>query len=483
MSIFFNVKSHTISKYKIFLLILFFLPLISLARTIEVTAQIGEPGCDLVEAINAANRDFAGGGCPAGDGDDLILLNFSVQISEFIVSTVNNTNEEILAPDNGANGLPRITTNIRILARGMELVTIKRSDAVGTPDFRLFTIENTGSLTIENISLQNGKTSRPATGTSRGGAVFSTGGEFTALDSEFRNNSSLAGGALAVQTSQSIILRNSLFVDNIAPNISVDGTTFLGTGGAIYASPSIMEIYDSTFSGNQADGRGGAIDITGGGSNVSIINTTISNNSAGGSESFGVGGGISFGKSFDPDYSSNLRIINSIISGNSVVGFNNTGNEIARPDLEPFDTVYIENSLIGHSGLSTSEALQDVTDLTNSILATSDGNRPTALTDIILPLNNNGGSTLTHALPLNSPAIDAAIDGTPFTAFIFELYAPGCRGEEISPATPLPDYRPDQRGVARPNGSACDIGAFELEQNESCFVIKASNENVVVFCL
>jgi hypothetical protein len=53
------------------------------------------------------------------------------------------------------------------------------------------------------------------------------------------------------------------------------------------------------------------------------------------------------------------------------------------------------------------------------------------------PLADNGGGTMTHALLPGSPAIDA---GDPN----------GC------PAT-------DQRGVARPQGSGCDIGAFEYE--------------------
>jgi hypothetical protein len=51
------------------------------------------------------------------------------------------------------------------------------------------------------------------------------------------------------------------------------------------------------------------------------------------------------------------------------------------------------------------------------------------------PLADNGGPTLTHALLAGSPAIDAADDG-------------------ICPAT-------DQRGVTRPQGAACDVGAYE----------------------
>ena len=53
----------------------------------------------------------------------------------------------------------------------------------------------------------------------------------------------------------------------------------------------------------------------------------------------------------------------------------------------------------------------------------------------IAPLDDNGGSTPTHALPFGSIAIDA-------TAGL-------CPGV-------------DQRGAARPRGAACDIGAFEF---------------------
>jgi hypothetical protein len=53
------------------------------------------------------------------------------------------------------------------------------------------------------------------------------------------------------------------------------------------------------------------------------------------------------------------------------------------------------------------------------------------------PLANNGGFTQTHALLAGSPAIDTGTNT-------------GC------PAT-------DQRGVTRPQGAACDVGAYEVE--------------------
>jgi hypothetical protein len=54
---------------------------------------------------------------------------------------------------------------------------------------------------------------------------------------------------------------------------------------------------------------------------------------------------------------------------------------------------------------------------------------------LLQPRADNGGPTATMAIPLSSPAFNAGL---------------GC------PAT-------DQRGVARPQAGACDLGAFELE--------------------
>jgi CSLREA domain-containing protein len=61
-------------------------------------------------------------------------------------------------------------------------------------------------------------------------------------------------------------------------------------------------------------------------------------------------------------------------------------------------------------------------------------------------LSDNGGPTQTHALLSGSPAINAIPQGTN-----------GCGTT----------FTEDQRGVSRPQGSACDIGSFELESPTS----------------
>ena len=79
------------------------------------------------------------------------------------------------------------------------------------------------------------------------------------------------------------------------------------------------------------------------------------------------------------------------------------------------------------------------------MLAEGGGNCSPALTGdpLLGPLADNGGPTPTFALLLGSPAINAVDAAT-------------C-------ADPATVNNLDQRGVTRPQGIACDIGAFELE--------------------
>ena len=64
------------------------------------------------------------------------------------------------------------------------------------------------------------------------------------------------------------------------------------------------------------------------------------------------------------------------------------------------------------------------------------------------PLQNNGGFTKTHALLRGSPAIDQ----------LKPILVGGdtiCGGDST--------ITTDQRGIARPQGKACDLGAYEYE--------------------
>src|SRR5262249_2529243 len=95
-------------------------------------------------------------------------------------------------------------------------------------------------------------------------------------------------------------------------------------------------------------------------------------------------------------------------------------------------------NLFGHAALTTAQALAGFSPGATDITATSDGTTPTALSAILDPtLADNGGPTFTQTLVTGSPAIDAS------------------PADSDCPPT-------DQRGVPRPQGPACDIGAVEL---------------------
>jgi hypothetical protein len=61
---------------------------------------------------------------------------------------------------------------------------------------------------------------------------------------------------------------------------------------------------------------------------------------------------------------------------------------------------------------------------------------------LLRPLGDYGGPTPTHSLQPASPAIDAANPNAPGSG-------------------PTTCAQEDQRGVTRPQGPVCDIGAFE----------------------
>jgi hypothetical protein len=189
-------------------------------------------------------------------------------------------------------------------------------------------------------------------------------------------------------------------------NSTISGNTAGNVAGG-FRSLGNATITNSTISGNTAVGwHGGAIFQTDG--NVTITNSTIADNIAPDYAPSALFIG-QFGGSFVPT----LTLTNTIITGNQWYA------------CERFASGTAANvSSSGHNLVQDGSCSPVASDL---ILADAK----------LAPLADNGGPTWTRALQTGSPAIDAAADAA-------------------CPAT-------DQRGVARPQGSHCDIGAFELQ--------------------
>jgi hypothetical protein len=271
-----------------------------------------------------------------------------------------------------------------------------------------------GGATVTVARSQFDANTAGAAGSGRGAAIaFGPGGggaqSLTVSDSSFTNNVAGAAGAgsggaidFAGAPGASLAIAGSTFAFNRAgPAAGAAGAR----GAAVAASfGTTASVVNSTFSANLApapagtsDG-GGALWLAGG--SATIVNATIADNTIGPQ---GSGGGIMRAPSGGP-----VTIRNTILAGNTAGG-------------GPSDC---------GGGTVTTGGHNLEGGITCGFATELQGSDP-----LLGPLADNGGPTATRMPGAASHAIDG---GDPATC----------------PAT-------DQRGVARPQGAACDIGAVE----------------------
>jgi LPXTG-site transpeptidase (sortase) family protein len=219
------------------------------------------------------------------------------------------------------------------------------------------------------------------------------------------------------------------------------------SGGGMYLNcPDPITLTNLTFSGNKANYGGGSYLMA---LNITLTNLTFKNNYAShdgggiyspsnfltltnvtfrGNEAAGNGGGINVAQG-------HLFLTNVTFNGNHA----DEGGGIAAP-ISGWQVTVKNGIFWGDSATGSGKEIfaTTSTSIQNSIIQSGgcDGGVTCSYTTIspnLGPLQDNGGSTPTMALGTGSSAIDAGSDCS---------------------AT-------DQRGVSRPQGSACDIGAYE----------------------
>jgi len=246
-----------------------------------------------------------------------------------------------------------------------------------------------------------------------GGGIANNGGTLQlSLSTVSGNKASQAGGGI-VNFFGTVSISQSTIAGNAASGPNSEG------GGGIANGDGTLTVDKSTISGNSTNSG------TGGSAIFNILTTSVSNSTISGNMSPKTSASVLSSDSLTLSYvtiaANSSGIVNTatvtatgtIIAG-STQGPNCFGNRIQEPFGFNLDS-------------GTSCRLSQPTDLT--------GTDP-----LLAPLASNGGPTQTQALEAGSPAIDHG--GTS---------ANGC------PPT-------DQRGVTRPQGPACDIGAFEFVQ-------------------
>ncbi len=248
-----------------------------------------------------------------------------------------------------------------------------------------------------------------------GGGIFNIGNlKITA--STVSNNSAFANGLSryfpdpypsyggGIYNLGSVAITDSTISDNSAAD-----------GGGVSNSGN-FSLTNSTVSGNSVYFRGGGIYNSG---TLTLINNTITNNNADGS----YGGAPDNGGVFN-ESDSTVMVGNTIIAGNLAGG----ETSIFNPDVFG-NFIDVGNNLIGNDTGSTGFT-------TSSII----GNNANLIDPKLGPLQNNGGATSTHALLLDSFAINTG-------------------NNALIPA----GVNTDQRGAGfdRIIGTNVDIGAYE----------------------
>ena len=392
----------------------------------------GDAGAEFIAKLHqltgaeiAASATLTGNAALGGDWDlsvttgnveGTVAFNHSTQATyPGVLATVTNNNDdgagslrdaianatagEVIDFDESLSGQTinlteeiRISTAVTITGLGADQLTI---DAGGNG--RIFDISNNSAdldLTISGLTLTGGNVDN-------GGGAISNRENLTLTDVIIESNNARNGGAILNRGGGNLTIENSTINDNSSD----------GDGGGITNNGGDINIINSTISGNISATNGGAIANNG---TIRISNTTITENSSS-------GGGIS-----GVATSGTIDVISSIIAGND-------GNsDVGIPDGAAGSFNSLGNNLIGNGN--------GVIDSADGDIIGSGGNPADPGLEA---LGDNGGSTPTHALQVNSQAIDAGdADG----------------------------LNRDQRGESIVDGngdgdSTIDIGAFEFQGN------------------
>jgi hypothetical protein len=315
-------------------------------------------------------------------------------------------------------------------------------------------ILNQGFLQVDRVNFLNNMADA-------GGAIYNLNGTLTISNSAFISNRARLGGAIR-HLNGSVAIRGTTFSGNAVFNdgdggailnrvgaLSVAHSVFTGNQGGTVSGGGIENndialVSDSTFTGNTAGAYGGGGLYNGLGGRLTVTNSTFAANSAGASggggllietgaltvtnstfagNTAGVGGSGGLYSTAAPS------IVNSTFAGNSA-GVGGSGNISGTLSLK--NTIVAGGSPRNCAGAITSQGHNLVSGTSCGFSAAGD---LSIMNPLLGPLRDNGGPTPTQALLAGSPAID--------------------HGDNAGCPTA------DQRGVPRPRGAACDIGAYE----------------------
>ena len=467
------MRVRTLSLQTLFCFMLQFLllaPPPALARDIRVDDE-----CSLRDAITTYNTKTSTGGCRLPHwGKPRIYLKSDITITE---------------------PLPEIRTDLIINGFGHQIsgdklhqIFVVREHTLTLSNLHLvdgFSAKNGGAIHAQNATLTLLNSSiRGSLALESGGAIHAQGGGITITGSIISGNSAESGGAIHAYYA-SLDLSRSFISDNVAQYGGAIRTGFSSTtvvdssiennratvrGGGIEAADSWLDIQHSSVAGNSAAGRGGGLDLIG--VYATIRNVNLSDNFA------ATDGGAIYWTASTLDFGvgvGRLEIFDSALTGNRALerggGLFLTVQSARVSNTTFYDNraggnggaVYLEDrpATITHVTIAHNSALNgggvytrspDLLKLRNSLIASNIGG------DCVGGLAQNRGNWIADG------GCNPQFRGVPNLTHHAgsPLYFPLQReSRAINRAAPEFCPETDQRGTVRPQGDACDIGAFE----------------------
>ena len=452
--------------------------------------------CSLREAIIAANTDSAYSDCVSGSGADTIVFDPALPSPALFVLTKSGANE-----DSAHTGDLDIVGTLTIIGSNIAAVEPESHIIIdGNGDDRVFEILSGARVTISGVTIQNGNASMDVGGGlkivglltmsnsliqgNQGEGISNDGGLLTLRNVQISDNSNGYGvrnqnsatltfergvvsgnqrggiynvASTATLSEVNIVMNNGgggvynsgFGLTRLTLSHSLVSTNTAASGGGVFNEGigARAYIYDTRISDNMATASGGGVFNNG---IMTVERSTIDHNQArsgAGIEHFGgalhmMNDTLSHNVASDNGgglYNEGDAILTNVtLAGNTASG-PNSGSNIFNDNAQ----LSIENSIVANANadrncFNSGGSLNSLGhNLDSGHTCGFEAAGDMINTDPLLGLlQDNGGDTWTHALLPNSPAID--------------------QGDDAScPAT-------DQRGLTRPQGMACDLGAYEF---------------------
>lgn len=316
--------------------------------------------------------------------------------------------------------LPSIAKSCTIIGVNSTRTIIERSSTAPT-QFRIFQLADNSNVVMRWLTIRKGSvgdsgggifnngpllidqcliTANQSTAGSGGGGIFTNSlGSLTVINSTVSSNSaSFAGGGIAQTYGGSMHIINSTIATNYAPQGAILNQGFGAIATAYISNCAVLN--------NISDGNTGGILSTAynNPTSLTVVNTTISGNIG----TYNAGGLLCF---------INGSVASAFVEHCTIV--NNQNKSAGAGGVEIYNTTTtLRNNIIANNSNANSQysSINNSAGYIISLGYNLVSDNPASLTAMgdkrntnpqLLPLADNGGPTLTHALICNSPAVNA----------------------------------------------------------------------------